>query len=60
VDADMFHLRVIGRMIEMNEGQLRTDITENYINKQRQIINSSRCKRDLLGSEERAQLQQEI
>lgn len=35
IDADTFHLRVIGKMIESNEGLLRTEVTENYINKQR-------------------------
>ncbi len=35
VDADMFHLKVIGKMIENNESILRNEVADNYINKQR-------------------------
>jgi hypothetical protein len=33
VDPDMFHIKVIGRIIEANESALRNDIIENYVNK---------------------------
>jgi len=42
VDADGFHLATVGRMIETNEDQLRNEVTENYVNKQRMITNSGR------------------
>lgn len=32
-NSDAHHLRVIGKMIENNEGILRTEVTDNYINK---------------------------
>ncbi len=41
-NSDAHHLRVVGKMIENHEGQLRTEVADNYINKQRQIINSGR------------------
>jgi hypothetical protein len=31
----MFHLKVIGKMIENNESILRNEVADNYINKQR-------------------------
>lgn len=42
VDADAFHLATVGRMIETNEDQLRNEVTENYVTKQRMITNSGR------------------
>jgi hypothetical protein len=29
----MFHLRIIGKMIENNESLLRNEVADNYINK---------------------------
>lgn len=42
LDTDHFHLKVVGKIIENNEAQLRNDVVENYINKQRQITNTAR------------------
>ena len=51
-DPDMFHLRTIGKMIEANETQLRSDTLETYVNKQRQILNQSRQKENFTGTKE--------
>lgn len=55
VDADQFHLKVIGKMIEHNEGILRNEVSENYINKQRQITNSGRLLEEYMTKDEKAQ-----
>jgi hypothetical protein len=51
-DPDMFHLRTIGKMIEANESQLRSDTLETYVNKQRQVLNQSRQKENFSGTKE--------
>lgn len=50
----MFHLKVIGKMIEYNEGILRNEVTENYINKQRQITNSGRLLEEYMTKDEKS------
>jgi len=54
VDADMFHLKVIGKMIENNESILRNEVADNYINKQRQITNSGRLLEEYMTKDEKA------
>lgn len=41
-DISQFHLRNIGKLIEANEGELRSDLHGNYINKTKLIINTGR------------------
>ncbi len=40
-------------MIETNEGLLRSEITDNYINKQRQIINSGRLVEEYMNNDQK-------
>ena len=56
----MFHLKVIGKMIEYNEGILRNEVTENYINKQRQITNSGRLLEEYMTKDEKSAFQAEL
>jgi hypothetical protein len=39
---DMFHIKIIGEMLERNEKELRVQFDNVYVNKQRQITNSCR------------------
>lgn len=50
----MFHLRIIGKMIENNESLLRNEVADNYINKQRQITNSGRLLEEYMTKDEKA------
>jgi hypothetical protein len=59
-NSDAHHLRVIGKIIENNEGILRTEVTDNYINKQRQIINSGRLVEEYMNSDAKKKFQQEL
>jgi predicted metal-binding protein len=45
-NSDMFHIKIIGKMIEANETILRQEVTDTYINRQRAIINSERNAAD--------------
>ena len=47
-------------MIEHNEGILRNEVSENYINKQRQITNSGRLLEEYMTKDEKASFQQEL
>ena len=51
VDLDHFHIKTIGRIIEENEGLLRNDVVENYVNKQRQITNTARMLEEYMTRE---------
>jgi capping protein (actin filament) muscle Z-line, beta len=51
VDLDHFHIKTIGKIIENNEGELRNDVVENYINKQRQITNTARMLEEYMTRE---------
>ena len=42
VDADKTHLANIGRMIEDQESEMRSNLNELYIQKTREIVNSVR------------------
>jgi len=54
VDADMFRIKIIGKMIENNESLLRNEVADNYINKQRQITNSGRLLEEYMTKDEKA------
>jgi len=54
VDADMFHIKIIGKMIENNESLLRNEVADNYINKQRQITKSGRLLEEYMTKDEQA------
>ncbi len=42
VDAHDFHLKAIGKMIEANENEMRSESSGIYISKSKQIINTAR------------------
>lgn len=48
IDSDHFHIKTIGKIIEANETMLRSDVVENYINKQRQITNTARLMEEYM------------
>lgn len=52
-DPDMFHISTIGRLIEQNEGNLRADVTEIYVNKQRHITNTGRLMEEWMTQDEK-------
>ena len=56
----MFHLKIIGKMIENNESLLRNEVADNYINKQRQITNSGRLLEEYMTKDEKARFQAEL
>lgn len=60
VDADHFHIKTVGKIIENNESMLRNDVVENYINKQRQITNTARLMEEYMSREEKQKFQMEL
>ena len=60
VDADLFHIKTVGKMIESNEASLRSDVVENYVNKQRQITNTARLHEQFMTKEEQNKFQAEL
>lgn len=50
----------MGRMIEENENSLRAEISDNYINKQRQIINTGRLVDGTIDDEAKAKFKEEL
>jgi hypothetical protein len=54
MDPDMFHISTIGRLIEQNEDQLRADVTEIYVNKQRHITNTGRLLEEWMTQDEKS------
>lgn len=47
-NPDGFYCAYIGQFIETNEGELRTQVVDHYVTKQRQIINTSRINEEYL------------
>ena len=45
-NAQGFHLRNIGRLIEQNENDVRQEMSGIYINKSKQIIYTGRLRED--------------
>lgn len=54
----MFHISVIGRLIEANEDMLRQTVQDNYITKQRQITNTGRLIEEYMTDRERSRFQE--
>ena len=59
-NADMVHIRYIGKLIEHNEGLLRDEVTEHYLTKQRQITNSGRLMEEYMTLDEKRKFQEEL
>ena len=51
--GDDFHLANIGRLLELNETEIRTEMDGIYINKTKQIINTGRLKEEYMTQEEK-------
>ena len=51
--GDEFHIANIGRLIESNETEIRTDMDSIYINKTKQIINTGRLREEYMTKEEK-------
>lgn len=59
-DEDDFHLANIGRLIESNETEIRTEMDGIYINKTRHIINTGRLREEYMTKEEKENFQAEL
>jgi hypothetical protein len=51
--GDEFHIANIGRVIEANETEIRTEMDGIYINKTKQIINTGRLREEYMTKEEK-------
>mmetsp|Transcript_1620 Transcript_1620/g.1100 ORF Transcript_1620/g.1100 Transcript_1620/m.1100 type:complete len:187 (+) Transcript_1620:326-886(+) len=58
--GDEFHIENIGRLIEANETEIRTDMDSIYINKTKQIINTGRLKEEYMTKDEKLNFQSEL
>lgn len=58
--GDDFHLGNIGRLIEANETEIRTEMDGIYINKTKQIINTGRLAENYMTKEEKLNFQREL
>lgn len=50
----------IGRLIEANETEIRTEMDGIYINKTKQIINTGRLKEEYMTPDEKLNFQREL
>jgi hypothetical protein len=58
--GDEFHIANIGRVIEINETEIRNEMDSIYVNKTRQIINTGRLKEEYMTKEEKLNFQNEL
>jgi F-actin capping protein, beta subunit len=58
--GDDFHLSNIGRLIEANETEIRSEMDGIYINKTKQIINTGRLAENYMTKEEKLNFQREL
>jgi hypothetical protein len=58
--GDDFHLANIGRLIEANETEIRTEMDGIYINKTKQIINTGRLREEYMTKDEKLNFQREL
>lgn len=59
-DADQFHIRNIGKLVEQNEADIRHEMQGVYLNKSKQIINTGRLQEAYMSKDERNNFQQEL
>ena len=55
-----FHIANIGRVIEANETEIRSEMDGIYINKTKQIINTGRLKEEYMTKDEKTNFQNEL
>ena len=60
VKSDDFHIVNIGRLIESNETEIRSEMDSIYINKTKQIVNTGRLKEDYMTVDEKRNFQNEL
>lgn len=58
--GDEFHIGNIGRLIEANETEIRTEMDTIYINKTKQIMNTGRLKEEYMTRDEKLNFQAEL
>lgn len=58
--GDDFHIGNIGRLIEANETEIRTEMDGIYINKTKQIVNTGRLKEEYMTVDEKLNFQREL
>lgn len=54
------HLALIGRMIEINESEIRSELKGVFINKSKQIINTGRLRDEYMTPQEKGEFQKEL
>ncbi len=59
-NGDDFHIGNIGRLIEQNETDIRSEMDSIYINKTKQIVNTGRLKEDYMTRDEKINFQNEL
>ena len=60
MDFETFHISNIGTLIEQNEDKLRSEVSQLYINKQRQITNTGRLLEHYMTKEEQQKFRAEL
>ena len=55
-----FHIANIGKVIEANETEIRSEMDGIYINKTKQIINTGRLKEEYMTQDEKLNFQNEL
>ena len=58
--GDEFHISNIGKLIEANETEIRTEMDGIYINKTKQIINTGRLREEYMTRDEKLNFQNEL
>lgn len=58
--GDDFHIGNIGRLIEANETEIRTEMDGIYINKTKQIVNTGRLREEYMTKDEKLNFQREL
>ena len=59
-DGDDFHIANIGRLIEQNETEIRSEMDSIYINKTKQIVNTGRLKEEYMSKDEKVNFHNEL
>jgi hypothetical protein len=58
--GEEFHIANIGKVIEANETEIRSEMDGIYINKTKQIINTGRLKEEYMTQDEKINFQNEL
>lgn len=58
--GDDFHLANIGRLLEANETEIRSEMDGIYISKTKQIINTGRLREEYMTQDEKINFQNEL